>query len=120
MNEETVKTLHLPFHLSSNDVSMAVDWLKESVLDHCSTEIALSGTVYGNVQLRVMRILCCDVFLGKNFHRLHRRVAFTYDGTQSRAWGTLLASAWNLCGHSSNSRVPLFVPRHPVALPSRR
>ena len=55
MNEESAKTLHLPICPSSHNVSMAVGSLKGSVLGHCSTEITLNGTVYENVQLKVMR-----------------------------------------------------------------
>jgi len=61
---------------------MTVGLLKGSVLDQCSTEITLNGMVYENVQLKVMRNLCCDVLLGLDFQRQHQRVVITYDGTR--------------------------------------
>jgi len=82
VNEETAKTLHLPIYPPSHTVSIAVGSLKGSILGHCSTKITLNCTVHENVQLKVMRNLCCDVLLGQDFQRQHQRVVFTYDGTR--------------------------------------
>ena len=109
VNEETAKTLHLPISPPSHNVSMAVGSLKGSVLGHCSTEIALNSTVYENVQLKVMRNLRCDCWDKTSSGSTEE---FVYIRRHEARTGNILASAWNLCGHS-NSRVSLVSRLNP-------
>jgi len=124
VNEDTTKTLHLPIYPSSHNVSMAVGSLKGSVLGHCFTEITLNGAVYENVESKVMRNLCCDVLMGQDFQRQHRRVVFTYDGTRPELAISSLPPE-NCAVTAATVECPslfhdLTPSRCPVAVPSRR
>ena len=74
VNECTVKTLCLSTHKPSLKVSMAVDSLQGTISRHY-VELTFCN-------LGVMKDLCCDILLGKDFQRQHRRVIFEYDGTR--------------------------------------
>ena len=78
----TVKTLLLSTHKSSLKVAMAVDSLQGTISRHCFVELTLQGVVYKNVCLGVMKNLCCDILLGQDLQRKHRRVTFECDGTR--------------------------------------
>ena len=48
----------------------------------CVVELTLNGIRYPNVTMGVMKNLCSDVLLGRDFQRQHERVVFVYDGTK--------------------------------------
>ena len=61
-------------------VSMALTSLESPVIGHCTVNLVLQGVTYPNVQLDVLKNLCSDVILGKNFQQEHNNVTFHFGG----------------------------------------
>jgi len=82
------------------------------------------GAVYENVQLKVMRNLCCDVLLEQeDFQRQHRRVVFTYGGTRPELVISSLPPETCAVTAATIECLSLFhdlTPSHLVAVPSCR
>jgi len=76
------KTAHLSIRTLTQNVSMTEGSLQESVFGRCVVELTLNGIRYPNVTMGVMKNLCSDVLLGRDFQRQHERVVFVYDGTK--------------------------------------
>ena len=70
-----VKTYPLAF-----EVDMAQASNKFEVTQFCKVDVKLFGRVYEDVTLFVMKHLCVDIILGRDFLNLHKRVVFQFDG----------------------------------------
>ena len=98
---------------------MAVDSLQGSVSRHCFVELTLQGERH----LGVMKDLCCDILLGQDFQRQHRRVIFEYGGARLELVSSLPPQTCAVAAAKPDCP-PLFynlMPDcRPVFIPSRR
>ena len=127
MNERTPKELLRCWICLSISRLLKCVWLwvlRLEVIGHCYVGLTLNDKVYNNVYVGVMENLCCDVLLGQDFQRQHRRVVFEYGGPKPEF---IISSTSNkTCTVvAANTQCPsifgnLMADCHPIAVQSGR
>ena len=82
INDNTAKRLGMQIMPCNESISMASHTLTKNVCGYCVVEVHANGSVYRDINLKVLRNLCCDILLGQDFQSLHKQVSFQYEGTK--------------------------------------
>ena len=80
VNEEIAKHLGLKKNLIPFNVGMAQGSKTCIITDYCEVDLCLMGNMYHHVKLYVMKNMCVDVILGRDFLQKHKRVVFDFKG----------------------------------------
>lgn len=80
INEQTSKRLNLHVNSSSRTISMATTSLNSNIAGQCVIDLNHNGHIYPNVRLGVLKDLCCDIILGYEFQKLHKRLVIELGG----------------------------------------
>ena len=80
INDNTAKRLRVRIMPCNESISMASHTLTENVYGCCVVDVCVNGSVYRDVNLKVLRNLCCDILLGQDFQSQHKQVIFQYEG----------------------------------------
>ena len=92
------------------------------VSGRCLVDITYNNQTYSDVYLGVMKDLCCDILLGIDFQRQHKRVVFEYDGMKE---DMVIPHTSELCADATASvEIPSLFKTlpgcRPIAVESRR
>ena len=104
------------------EVHMADPSHKSRCVGHCEVDITVNGVKYTGILLFVFEQLCCDIILGLQFQKLHRRTIFEFGGAKS----DLLISDQSICAvAASKSKAKSIFSNltkdcHPIRVKSRR
>ena len=77
-----VRALHLKIHPATLEVGFAQASVKRQVIGVCYSDIKLNDRVYKNVELYVLKDLCSQMLLGKDFQQKHKRIVFETNGPE--------------------------------------
>ena len=77
---DTAKHHKLKVFQSKESISMASSNLTTETVGHCSVDIEFNGVVYKKVRLNVLKNLCTEVILGRDFMNRHSSVEFKMKG----------------------------------------
>ena len=84
INKNFVDKLDVDVLPCRNIIAMASESHVSETLGKCSVSILLNGQCLENVQLMVIKDLCCDIILGHDVLRKHGKLVMNFDGPLPR------------------------------------
>ena len=86
INDNTAKRLEVRIMPCNESISMALHTLAENVYGCFVVDVHVNGSVYRDVDLKVLQNLCYDIMLGQNFQSQHKQVIFQYEEKKRILW----------------------------------
>ena len=84
IDADTAERLKMKIISCYENISIASSLSIENVHGYCNTDVQINGSDYNDVKLKVLKNLCSDIFLGKDFQSQHRQVIFEFKGKKTR------------------------------------